>query len=107
MQIVQMPNTIPTISCVFEKNIAARAVSYAEKIMFAGEAKRWRKNGAEQGAKLAGRSSRRKLHGQREQCVSRERSFNNPDLPFIREVMEEVEVGRERHGGEERGGGGC
>jgi len=37
--------------------------------------------------------------------VSRERSFNNPDLPFIREVMEEVEteVGRGRHGGEERG----
>jgi hypothetical protein len=36
--------------------------------------------------------------------VSRERSFNNPDLPFIREVMEEVEmeVGRGRHGGEER-----
>lgn len=26
--------------------------------------------------------------------VSRERSFNNPDLPFIREVMEEVEMGR-------------
>lgn len=28
-----------------------------------------RKNGAGQGTKLAGRSSRRKLHGQREQCV--------------------------------------
>ena len=75
--------------------------------MFAAEKRDRRKNEAEQGAKLAGRSSRRKLHGQREQCVSRERSFNNPDLPFIREVMEEVEVGHERHGEEERGGREC
>lgn len=37
--------------------------------------------------------------------VSRERSFNNPDLPFIREVMEEVEMGR--GGTEERRSGGC
>lgn len=72
-----------------------------------GEASAGGKTVRSKGRSLAGRSSRRKLHGQREQCVSRERSFNNPDLPFIREVMEEVEVGRERHGGEERGGGGC
>jgi len=40
--------------------------------------------------------------------VSRERSFNNPDLPFIREVMEEVEMevgrGEARRRGEKRRG---